>query len=359
LETDDNGDIITYEEYHPFGTTSYQATNSTITASAKRYRYTGMERDDETGLSYHNARYYIPWLGRWLNPDPIGIGDGVNPYAYCHNNPVGNTDTEGTQTGSIKKEFNVNQKDKTNVFLNAPSNINELSSKIGQKPTYKELFARQWSKPEVRLMIQGLSTVGNKLYGEPFRPMEVLKLTEAQKQITFKESSNKTLGILMSEFVEGHGKETRRFGPDTSISKDIKNSFTTSLFLQHFSKNFAEGKFKEGESYFVRIFTSPDNADKNPKGLPGEKEIAAKALGQGLNNLSAFYMGSIDYSFSFQDGVLKVEAQNEYTIASGVTRNDADNLKREEGKISPLGNTYQIFEFSFDISQMIKKEGGQ
>jgi len=69
LETDDTGKIISYEEYHPFGTTSYQATNAAITASYKRYRYTGMERDEETGLNYHNARYYIPWLGRWLNCD--------------------------------------------------------------------------------------------------------------------------------------------------------------------------------------------------------------------------------------------------------------------------------------------------
>jgi len=98
LETDDIGRIITYEEYHPFGTTSYQATNSSITAAAKRYRYTGMERDEETGLSYHNARYYIPWLGRWLNCDPIGIGDGVNVYAYCRNNPVKHFDKKGTQT---------------------------------------------------------------------------------------------------------------------------------------------------------------------------------------------------------------------------------------------------------------------
>jgi len=102
LETNENGDLITYEEYHPFGTTAYQATNATITATAKRYRYTGMERDEETGLSYHNARYYISWLGRWMNPDPIGIEDGLNVYAYCGNNPVGNTDTSGTQTDELR-----------------------------------------------------------------------------------------------------------------------------------------------------------------------------------------------------------------------------------------------------------------
>lgn len=104
LETDEYSNIISYEEYHPFGTTSYQATNGSVTAAAKRYRYTGMERDDETGLEYHQARYYIPWLGRWMNCDPIGIGDGVNVYAYCRNNPVGNMDRKGTQTLSIKNQ---------------------------------------------------------------------------------------------------------------------------------------------------------------------------------------------------------------------------------------------------------------
>ena len=80
LELDATGTIISYEEYYPYGTTSYQAINQTIKAAAKRYRYTGMERDDESGMNYHSARYYLPWLGRWLSADPIGIGDGVNMY---------------------------------------------------------------------------------------------------------------------------------------------------------------------------------------------------------------------------------------------------------------------------------------
>jgi RHS repeat-associated protein len=96
LELDENATIISYEEYHPFGTTSYQAKNANIIAAAKRYRYTGMERDEESGLEYHSARYYLPWLGRWLNADPIGIKGGINLYAYAGNNPVHRTDTKGT-----------------------------------------------------------------------------------------------------------------------------------------------------------------------------------------------------------------------------------------------------------------------
>jgi RHS repeat-associated protein len=98
LETDDNGDVITYEEYHPFGTTSYQATNPAINAAAKHYRYTGMERDEETGLNYHGGRYYIPWLCRWLNPDRTGIQDGLNVYSYCGNSPISHIDHTGFGT---------------------------------------------------------------------------------------------------------------------------------------------------------------------------------------------------------------------------------------------------------------------
>lgn len=95
LELDETARLISYEEYHPYGTTAYQARNSQIRAAAKRYRYSGMERDEETGLSYHSARYYLPWLGRWLSADPIGIGDGVNVYGYCRSSPNQLTDSGG------------------------------------------------------------------------------------------------------------------------------------------------------------------------------------------------------------------------------------------------------------------------
>lgn len=97
IETDDAAKVISYEEYHPFGTTSYQAVDKDIKAAAKRYRYTGLERDEESGLEYHSARYYLPWLGRWPNPDPAGLVDGTNLYRYGRNNPIKLNDPQGTQ----------------------------------------------------------------------------------------------------------------------------------------------------------------------------------------------------------------------------------------------------------------------
>ncbi|PGT56988.1 SpvB/TcaC N-terminal domain-containing protein [Bacillus thuringiensis] len=97
IELDDQTQVISYEEYHPYGTTAYQAKNKSLESAAKRYRYTGMERDEDTGFSYHGARYYALWLGRWVTADPIAIADGTNIYAYVQNRPTHATDPFGLQ----------------------------------------------------------------------------------------------------------------------------------------------------------------------------------------------------------------------------------------------------------------------
>jgi RHS repeat-associated protein len=97
LELDETAQLISYEEYFPFGSTSFQQVNSAIPVSLKRYRYTGKERDDESGLYYNHARYYLPWVGRWSSADPAGMKDGVNLYRYAHNNPIRIFDPSGTQ----------------------------------------------------------------------------------------------------------------------------------------------------------------------------------------------------------------------------------------------------------------------
>jgi RHS repeat-associated protein len=95
-ELDDAGKLISYEEYYPYGSTSYQAGRSAVEVRLKRYRYTAMERDKETGLDYRGSRYYAPWLGRWISADPSGLSaDGNNLYAYARNNPVRFLDVSG------------------------------------------------------------------------------------------------------------------------------------------------------------------------------------------------------------------------------------------------------------------------
>jgi RHS repeat-associated protein len=95
METNETGQVISYEEYHPFGTSAYRVAKSGTDLSLKRYRFTGKERDDETGLYYFGVRYYAAWLGRWTSSDPGDFVDGLNLYVYVRNNPVMLVDEEG------------------------------------------------------------------------------------------------------------------------------------------------------------------------------------------------------------------------------------------------------------------------
>jgi hypothetical protein len=63
LELDEAGGLITYEEYSPYGSATFQPGRSAAEVSLKRYRYTGKERDEENGFTYHGARYYAPLVG--------------------------------------------------------------------------------------------------------------------------------------------------------------------------------------------------------------------------------------------------------------------------------------------------------
>lgn len=98
LELDHDAHIISYEEYFPYGSTSYQAVGGQ-TEMPKRYRYTGKERDEETGLYYHGARYYAPWLAIWTSCDPAALKSQIDvvlsSYAAFALNPVLYVDPDG------------------------------------------------------------------------------------------------------------------------------------------------------------------------------------------------------------------------------------------------------------------------
>jgi len=115
LELDEAAEIISYEEYYPYGSTSYEAAHKQIEASPKRYRFIGKERDRETGLYACGLRYYASWLGRWTSSDPKGMADGTNLYQYCSGNPVMLNDPNGTDGETSEAE------DAANACLVDPS----------------------------------------------------------------------------------------------------------------------------------------------------------------------------------------------------------------------------------------------
>ena len=104
LELDQQAQVLTREEYFPYGGTAVRMARSQAEVKYKIIRYSGKERD-ASGLYYYGHRYYQPWLARWLNPDPAGAVDGLNLYRMVGNDPVNYQDRRGTSRSRAKHLF--------------------------------------------------------------------------------------------------------------------------------------------------------------------------------------------------------------------------------------------------------------
>ncbi|MCO8312372.1 RHS repeat domain-containing protein [Pseudomonas mandelii] len=93
-ELDQQAQLISHEGYYPFGATAWMVARSAIEVSYKFIRYSGKEMD-VSGLYYYGARYYAPWLQRWISADPAGDVDGLNLYGFVGNNPLRYVDASG------------------------------------------------------------------------------------------------------------------------------------------------------------------------------------------------------------------------------------------------------------------------
>lgn len=146
LELDNQAELISYEEFTPYGSTSYQAMHKKLRATAKRYRYTGKEKDEESGLYYYGARYYAAWLGRWTVTDPAGFVDGVNLYEYVSNNPLRFIDPNGQQEVEKQPPIGESVTSGYNYFLyKDTSEFKSFEKKVGhlKDPTPPPMTAKE------------------------------------------------------------------------------------------------------------------------------------------------------------------------------------------------------------------------
>ena len=95
------GAVAAYDDFDPNGM-GLDGRSGVVGDPDTRYKFTGKERDIETGYDYFGARYYYSLIGRWLSVDPNAQNSpSLTPYQYARNNPLLYFDPDG------KAEFKV------------------------------------------------------------------------------------------------------------------------------------------------------------------------------------------------------------------------------------------------------------
>jgi Rhs family protein len=94
--TNSTGVIVQTYDYDTFGNVASQTGSLT-----QAYKYKTKEASEDTGLIFFGARYYNLLIGRFITPDPLGMVDGPNLYAYCNSDPIDLVDPWGLEAGGI------------------------------------------------------------------------------------------------------------------------------------------------------------------------------------------------------------------------------------------------------------------
>ncbi len=225
--TNANGAVKARHDYLSFGEEIYSGTGGRAEHfgyrnDRVRQKFTGYERDLETGLDYAQARHYANTQGRFTSPDPLLASASIaapqtfNRYTYVLNNPQSLTDPWGLLPQSGVKEDNDPQEDRKKD----PKKGDSFPIEIDNTKYTVTITSVTITKPKsffdyIQLLNSERWSAANGTPPNGFQPANSMSGTSGD---------GTGLIQLFAEFATGAGARNRQFGPDSFLTKEMRGS---------------------------------------------------------------------------------------------------------------------------------------
>ena len=169
--TDMKGAVVERSEFYPFGAVRHEQRRGFESV----YKFTGKEKDRETGLNYFEARYYLPYVGKFISVDPytsfhdnsVHHLKNSTAYSYVNNQPVILIDPSGMAQVIIEEIAPDISSFDRDIDDQSTPHMSEIVEEVSDALTAGESV-------DVRLQETSPDRV-NLMYGEfggPFEPLE-------------------------------------------------------------------------------------------------------------------------------------------------------------------------------------------
>jgi RHS repeat-associated protein len=244
--TDVNGEVLQHLQYLPFGETYIDQRHSSPYQTP--YKFSGKEKDEESGYSYFGARYYDADLSVWLSVDPMaGKYPSLSPYLYVGNNPVIYIDPNGKYR--LPKRLQKKYRTLTRLLKNMEA-LAKYDAKVWT--AFKETVGLNeeqatdivtWGKgPKIK--VKDLEELGNCFSKNKINlDLDLVLALEGEDNNNYTAEEAKTLGFstIIHEGVEAGANmlkkdEWKNYNEETDISPDWGDKFEIEAFGAYLEK---------------------------------------------------------------------------------------------------------------------------
>jgi len=208
-----------------------------------RYKFTGKERDVETGFDYTStvlsagfgARYYDSDLSIWLSVDPLSDKyPSTSPYAYVEWNPVMFVDPNGMLkdihiTGEAAKQATEQLDASTSLKITRDSKTGKISATGKAKNDYDKMLLEAINNPDIDVRVEATNNPGDRVFGGAFMGTTVTNTDAENCKGSKKVISNQIVEPNALEYIDRVGGAE---GSGKSMLHEVTESYLAAIISQ-------------------------------------------------------------------------------------------------------------------------------